>query len=76
MNQLNFDRIFALDWTDEDKITYWRKKAQRCAEVLVPHQVDPALILGGYAVDETAARAIRAVWPQLPLDLNPNLFFY
>lgn len=72
---LNYDRIFALDWRDPDKITYWQKKATRCAEVLVPQRVNVALITGAYARDNAVARAIRAAWPELPLTIDPDLFF-
>jgi hypothetical protein len=72
---LNYDRIFALDWRDPDQITYWQKKATRCAEVLVPHRVDASLIFGAYVRDAAVARAVQAVWPGLPLTIDSALFF-
>jgi hypothetical protein len=36
---------FAEDWRDADQIQYWRKKAAKCAEVLVPDRVDPQHVL-------------------------------
>lgn len=72
---LPYDWVYALDWTDPDEITGWRKKAARCAEVLVPHRVDPAYIQGAYVRDQVVAEQIRRIAPQLPLTINAHLFF-
>jgi hypothetical protein len=37
---LDFDDIYAMNWLHLDTITYWRRKARKCAEVLVPHRVE------------------------------------
>ncbi|KWI33224.1 MULTISPECIES: DUF4433 domain-containing protein [Burkholderia] len=75
MDQLNYDRIYALDWRDEHEPTFLRKRAQKCAEVLVPHRVDAALILGAYACNAAAARAIRHAVPELAVGIDADLFF-
>lgn len=75
MDQLNYDRIYALDWRDPDEITFWRKRAAKCAEVLVPHRVDTALIFGAYACNAAAADAIRHAAPGLPVTVAADLFF-
>ncbi|MEX3954713.1 DUF4433 domain-containing protein [Trinickia sp. EG282A] len=72
---LNYDRIFARDWTDDDQITYWRKKSAKCAEVLVPHRVDAALVFGAYARDATTARRVQAGWPNLQVTVDADMFF-
>lgn len=73
---LNFDDIFALDWTHPgDKIRYWRHKARKCAEVLVPHRVDPAYLAGAYAVDDAAKNGLAGSGFELPISVNPMLFF-
>lgn len=72
---LNYDRIFALDWRDDDQVTYWRKKAARCAEVLVPHRIDPALIFGAFVRDKNVCESVKAAWPGLPVTIDPQLFF-
>lgn len=73
---LDFDDIFAEDWRHPDnKFRYWQHKSRKCAEVLVPHAVEPHFILGAYVADATVAAMARAAAPNLPLVLNPVLFF-
>jgi hypothetical protein len=44
---LDYDAIYATDWRHpDDQIAYWRHKARKCAEVLVPHAVDPRFLTG------------------------------
>ncbi|WP_181157143.1 DUF4433 domain-containing protein [Paraburkholderia sp. BL21I4N1] len=75
IDQLNFDRIYALDWTDDNLISYYQKKAARCAEVLVPHHVNRILITGAYVRDEAAALLARQTAPWLEVTVEPHLFF-
>ena len=50
--QLQFDDIFAMDWRHpNDQIAYWRHKARKCAEVLVPQRVESRFLQGAYVVD-------------------------
>lgn len=73
---LDFDDIFAFDWNhSDDQVRQWRHKSRKCAEVLVPHVVEPRFILGAYVVDATAAATAQAASVALPLVLNPVLFF-
>src|SRR5438093_1371689 len=38
---LDFDAIYAMDWRHPgDQVAYWRHRARKCAEVLVPQRVD------------------------------------
>lgn len=75
MDQLNYDRIYAQDWRDPDQITFWRKKAAKCAEVLVPHRVKTKLIFGAYARDNAASAAIQKATQGLPVAVDADLFF-
>lgn len=75
IDQLNFDRIYALDWTDDNVISYYQKKAARCAEVLVPYHVNPGLITGAYVRDEAAAALALQAAPWLAVTVDPHLFF-
>jgi hypothetical protein len=72
---LDFDAIYAMDWRHPDQITYWRRKARKCAEVLVPHAVEPRFIRGAYAVDEAVAARVAQVAVGLPCTVEPELFF-
>jgi hypothetical protein len=72
---LPFDDIFAGSWTDPDQVTYWRKKSRKCAEVLVPHQVETRFLMGAYVVDAVAANLLMAQGFGLPVTTNPAIFF-
>ncbi len=52
---INFDWVFADDWTDDDQVIQWRKASAKCAEVLVPEKIAPEYIIGAYVVNNTAA---------------------
>lgn len=66
--------VFARDWTDDDTITYWRKKSARCAEVLVPDVVPPDLIAGAYACRHASER-LSQVAPSLDVVTDDDLVF-
>lgn len=70
------ERTFAEVWTDDnDQIEYLRKKAAKCAEVLVPDQVDPKFISGACVGSEIAQQRLRDLAPNLPVSFNYHLFF-
>lgn len=73
---LPLDRVYARDWRSDDQITYFRQKAAKCAEVLVPHCVPAALIIGAYVVSATASAALQATGFNCPVTINPDLFFH
>ena len=73
---LDFDDIFAMDWRHpDDQVAYWRHKARKCAEVLVPHRVEPGLLNGAYVVDAAAATRLGGLGFKLPVTVDPVLFF-
>lgn len=73
---LPFDDILAMDWTHpDDQIAYWRHKARKCAEVLVPNVVEPTLVVGAHVVDAGAEERLRGEGFTLPITVNPVLFF-
>lgn len=73
---LDFEAIFALDWRHPDNPpAYYRHKAQKCAEVLVPQQVEPRYLTGAYVVDNTAKTQLTGLGFVLPVAVKPMLFF-
>lgn len=66
---------FADDWTDPDQIQYFRKKAAKCAEVLVPDRVEPHYIKGGYVSCKKALNEFRALNTKVSCSINSHLFF-
>lgn len=58
-----------------DQVAYWRHKARKCAEVLVPHRVESGLVIGAYVVDAAAANRLGGHGFRLPVTVAPVLFF-
>ncbi|WP_428310131.1 DUF4433 domain-containing protein [Hydrocarboniphaga sp.] len=72
---LDFDAIYAADWRDADRATYFRKKSRKCAEVLVPQQVPIQYVTGAYVMDSAVkARLVNAGFT-LPVKVDGALFF-
>ena len=66
---------FAEDWTDTDQIQYFRKKAAKCAEVLVPDVISPRYILGAYVSCQEAMDKFQALKTSLSVTIDSHLFF-
>jgi hypothetical protein len=75
--ELAFDDIFALNWKHpDDQSAEWRHKSRKCAEVLVPGQIPPTLLLGAYVVDAGTAARLTALGFGLVITVDPSLFFH
>ena len=75
-NFLTFDDIYAMNWLHPgDQVAYWRHKARKCAEVLVPHRVDPQYLTGAHVVDDAAKTRLEEYGFDLPITVNKVLFF-
>jgi len=73
---LVFDDIFALDWRHpNDPIAYWRHKARKCAEVLVPQRVETRFVIGVYVVDSATSAALSSAGLNESVTVNPGIFF-
>lgn len=72
---LDFDSIFAMDWRHpNDPIALRRHRLQKCAEVLVPHVVEPTFLLGAYVANQDAASRLRQVC-NLSITIDAGMFF-
>jgi hypothetical protein len=69
------DLTFADDWRDPDWIQYFRKKAAKCAEVLVPDEVKPVYITGAYVACQEAKAALEGMAKGIAVEINGHLFF-
>jgi len=73
---LGWDDIFAMDWRHPgDQIAYWRHKSRKCAEVLIPHRVEPRFLVGAYVVDAAAKARLATLGCTLPITVDAVLFF-
>jgi hypothetical protein len=75
-SELAFDDIFAMDWRHpDDQVAYWRHKARKCAEVLVPHRVESRFLRGAYVIDVQAQQRLLGFGCGLSVNVDPVLFF-
>lgn len=72
---LDFERIYATSWTDEDRFEYYDKKRKKCAEALVPWRVEPRFLTGAYVVDPAAKSRLSNLGFPLPIVIDGNMFF-
>jgi hypothetical protein len=72
---LDLDAIFAMDWTHRnDPMAYYRHRKQKCAEVLVPHCVEPRFLSGAYVLNQAVAEMLKVEFP-LPITIDRGMFF-
>ena len=70
------EKTFAESWKHpDDQIEEWRHSAMKCAEVLVPHCVDPAMVMRAYVCNATTKEQLECAAPSLAVDVNQHLFF-
>ena len=72
---LDAARLFARYWTHPDDLyDQARHKAEKCAEVLVPDRIDPAVIIGAYVANQIALASFQALNTGLPVEIR-GMFF-
>jgi hypothetical protein len=72
---LDYDAIFATDWRHPNQFEYFARKSKKCAEILVPHRIEPRFLIGAYAVDEIVAARLKAAGFGPPVTVDPVMFF-
>jgi hypothetical protein len=72
---LDFDRIYAMDWRHSDEFEYYDRKTKKCAEVLVPHVVEPRFLIGAWVLNQAAATRLSELGFALRIEIDPVLFF-
>lgn len=73
---INFDDVLSENWTHpDDQRRYFQHKSRKCAEVLVPHGISPDRVIGARVVDQAARARLIAEAPDLPIIVDPLLFF-
>src|SRR5438128_7501106 len=66
---LDFDSIYAMDWNRQhanDPYAYRVHKAKKCAELLVPHCVEPKYFTGAYVINQMVGSDLQAAGFALP----------
>jgi hypothetical protein len=76
LRYIDKEMVFARRWDHHpDQRDRWRHGAVMCAEVLVPQRVEPKYISGLYVPCEEGSRALDGQCGDLPITINPDLFF-
>ena len=68
-----------MDWNRQhsgDPYAYQRHKSQKCAEILVPHCVEPKYLIGAYVVNQTVASQLASLGFTLPITNDSQMFFH
>jgi hypothetical protein len=72
---LDYEAIFATDWRHPNQFEYFARKSKKCAEILVPHCVESRFATGAYVVDSMAVSRLKAAGFDLPVAIEPGMFF-
>ena len=73
---LDYAAIFASDWRHpNDPIAYYRHRSQKCAEILVPHCVEPKYLTGAYVADQSVASKLKSLGFDLAITIDSQMFF-
>ena len=75
LGSLDSAHVYALSWNAQNPFEKAERKRQRCAEVLVPGRVPPAMLRGVLVETSDQARTCRARVSSLSVEVNPDVFF-
>ncbi len=74
---MNLDYVFARNWKyPDDQIQEWRHSSAKCAEALIPRAIPPQYLLGAYVLNASSQSQVHAHGFQLPINLDPDIFFH
>ena len=75
LQKLHKEEVFVRSWKcDDDQIREWRLGSIVCAELLIPHRVEPRFIQRGYVLDNAAAQTFTALRSHVECCLNADMF--
>lgn len=76
INKLDFNLIFARDWTcPGDPIGYYKRKKVKCAEILVKDRVPQNLIVGAYVKNDLIKINLENQGFNREILINEDIFF-
>jgi len=75
LEYLNKDKIFATSWKHENLQEEWEHKSVKCAEVLVPNEVEAKYIFKAVVYNEKAKSELVANSFLLPIEIDNQIFF-
>lgn len=75
---LDFDAIFAADWNRQHVDDPYAKlvhKSKKCAEILVPHLVEPKHLIGAIVVDAATGSKLQSIGFDVSVTVDSEMFF-
>ena len=72
---IDFGLVYARDWNDPDPYEYAKKKAIKCAEILVPNCVPYQYIKGAYVLNEDAKLRLENIGFDKKIVVNSSAFY-
>ncbi len=75
LDKLNFNLIYAEYWKDDDYFEYLKKKSFKCAELLVPHAINPAFITAVAVKDDNDKDKLLSMGFNKRIYVDKHLFF-
>jgi hypothetical protein len=75
LKKLCYDEVFVRSWIcPENQARQWRLGSTVCAELLIPHKIDPELILGAYVCSQPSLSKLQGFCPNLHCQINRDIF--
>ena len=75
LEAIDSEVVFARYWIHQDQYAEWEHKSKKCAEVLVPGDVDSGCILGAYVANQVALTTVNSLRIGLQVTINAAMFF-
>lgn len=75
LNNINFNLVFAKYWTHEDHYEQCRRKAIKCAEILVPDCVPYDYVLGAYVLNNESEQKLLDLGFDKKVKIDRAIFF-
>ena len=75
INQIDFEKVFAQYWNNDDPYEYINHKAIKCAEILIPHSISFDYIVGANVVSSIAKESLLAAGFNKAIVIAPKAFY-
>ncbi|MBE5839399.1 DUF4433 domain-containing protein [Butyrivibrio sp.] len=75
LERIDFDLVYAKDWTDENRFVYFHKKSVKCAEVLIPYKVPFDYVIGAAVYDKSAEQKLLNMGFDRKIYVDHDCFF-
>lgn len=75
LKEIDFDMIFAENWTDSNPYVQISKKSIKCAEILIPDRISYEYIVGAYVYNEKTKQGLLKSGFDKKVVINSKVFY-